>query len=118
MASITSTGKATLAFQIPADASPDQIRLWVTEGKITVEQALAFTFEQRDRAEKRAAAAEAQKRGGSSISFKVSKVGAVSVYGLQRWPVTLYRGQWERLLAKRDELVKFIADNAGALSDK
>ena len=33
-----------------------------------------------------------------SLSFKVSEKGALSVYGLGRFPVTLYRGQWERLI--------------------
>lgn len=114
MASITSTGKAQLPFAIPADADLGQLMGWVADGKITLEQAQAASKQREERIR-----AEATKRGsGASISFKVSKVGAVSVYGLQRWPVTLYRGQWERLLAKRDELVKFIADNAGALSDK
>lgn len=35
-----------------------------------------------------------------TISFKVSEKGAVSVYGMGRFPVTLYRGQWERLLSE------------------
>ena len=45
------------------------------------------------------------------ISFKVSEKGAVSVYGLGRFPVTLYREQWEKLLAAADQIKAFIAQN-------
>lgn len=47
----------------------------------------------------------------AGITFKVSEKGAVSVYGLGRFPVTLYKEQWERLLASSDQLKAFIADN-------
>lgn len=53
-----------------------------------------------------------------TISFKVSEKGAVSVYGLGRWPVTLYREQWERLLAKGEDIKAFILANASKLSVK
>jgi hypothetical protein len=46
-----------------------------------------------------------------AISIKVSEKGAVSVYGLGRFPVTLYKEQWDRLLQSGDEIRKFIADN-------
>jgi hypothetical protein len=52
------------------------------------------------------------------ITFKVSEKGAVSVYGLQRMPVTLYSGQWERLLEQADAIREFIKANEGALSTK
>jgi hypothetical protein len=39
-----------------------------------------------------------RKQVGKPLSFKVSEKGAVSVYGLQRFPITLYSNQWERLL--------------------
>lgn len=52
------------------------------------------------------------------ISFKVSEKGAVSVYGMGRFPVTLYKEQWTRLLAKADDLQKFIADNDSRLKVK
>lgn len=54
----------------------------------------------------------------SPIRFKVSEKGAVSVYGLGRFPQTLYVGQWERLLAQVDELKAFIEANRSALSVK
>jgi hypothetical protein len=49
---------------------------------------------------------------------KVSGKGAVSIYGLQRMPVTLYSQQWDRLLAFADELKAFIAENKSKLSVK
>jgi len=52
------------------------------------------------------------------ISFKVSQKGAVSVYGLGRFPVTLYKGQWDRLLAKTEDLKVFIKDNESDLTVK
>ena len=52
------------------------------------------------------------------ISYKVSDKGAVSVYGLGRFPVTLYKEQWEKLLDRGDELRKFIADNDSSLKKK
>jgi hypothetical protein len=59
----------------------------------------------------------APKSNGGSLSCKVSEKGAVSVYGLQRMPVTLYAEQWERLLAFAEEVKSFIA-NHPALSRK
>lgn len=52
------------------------------------------------------------------MSMKVSTKGALSVYGLGRFPVTLYRGQWERLLGAKDEIISFIEANAATLSVK
>jgi len=55
---------------------------------------------------------------GGRLSCKVSQKGAVSVYGLQRMPVTLYVEQWERLLEFGDALKAFIAAQNGSLSRK
>jgi len=49
------------------------------------------------------------------VSFRVSQKGAVSVYGLGRFPVTLYQEQWEKLLAQTDELKAFIEANRDRL---
>lgn len=57
-----------------------------------------------------------QKRGG--LYCKVSEKGAVSVYGLQRMPVTLYVEQWTRLLDFADELRSFMKDNDSQLKRK
>jgi hypothetical protein len=55
---------------------------------------------------------------GGSISFKVSEKGAVSVYGLGRFPVTLYLEQWETLLSHVAELREFIEANKSRLKTK
>jgi hypothetical protein len=51
-------------------------------------------------------------------SFKVSTKGAVSVYGLGRWPVTLYSGQWESLMRVIPALAEFISANRSQLAVK
>jgi hypothetical protein len=57
-------------------------------------------------------------RADRGMTLKVSQKGAVSVYGLGRWPVTLYAGQWETLLAAADDIQAFIDGNRGSLSTK
>jgi len=52
------------------------------------------------------------------ISFKVSEKGGVSVYGLGRFPVTLYKEQWEKLLAAAPEIKTFIEQNDSLLKKK
>jgi hypothetical protein len=52
------------------------------------------------------------------ISVRVSEKGAVSVYGLGRFPVTLYKEQWEKLLAASDYIKSFIKDNDHLLKKK
>ena len=69
-----------------------------------------------DEASKLLAELDTAKRG--SLYCKVSEKGAVSVYGLQRMPVTLYMEQWERLLEFGDQIQQFIKDNAGSLKKK
>ncbi|MBI2113806.1 MAG: hypothetical protein HYT85_01790 [candidate division NC10 bacterium] len=51
-------------------------------------------------------------------SIKVSEKGAVSVYGLGRFPVTLYKEQWLKLLAMAEDIKKFIAENESRLKVK
>lgn len=51
----------------------------------------------------------------SRISLKVTDKGGLSAYGLGRFPVTLYRSQWERLLAEADTIRAFIAANSDRL---
>lgn len=52
------------------------------------------------------------------ITFKVAEKGGLSVYGLGRWPVTLYKEQWARLLDKADAIRAFIAANDRRLKSK
>lgn len=57
-------------------------------------------------------------KAAPALSLKVSAKGAVSIYGLQRFPVTLYKGQWEKVLNMADEIKSFINANAASLEDK
>lgn len=52
------------------------------------------------------------------LEFRVSEKGGVSVYGLGRFPVTLYYEQWKRLLDSAGELAEFIEQNKGRLKMK
>ena len=56
--------------------------------------------------------------GPRSLSLKVSEKGAVSLYGMGRFPVTLYGSQWERLLDASETIRAFLVANASLLSVK
>jgi hypothetical protein len=59
------------------------------------------------------------KRGATtSIRMKVSEKGAVSIYGMGRFPVTLYKEQWLKLLDMSSEIRNFIAENDAHLKTK
>lgn len=61
----------------------------------------------------------ALKRGAASgISMKVSEKGGLSVYGMGRFPITLYKEQWLKLLNMSDDIRAFIDANAKALKSK
>lgn len=53
-----------------------------------------------------------------SVSLKVSDKGGLSVYGLGRFPVTLYKEQWSKLLDMADEIRAFIKENDAKLKTK
>ncbi len=55
---------------------------------------------------------------GRAVSLKVSEKGGVSVYGLGRFPVTLYKEQWAKLLAMADEIREFIKQHESDLKAK
>jgi hypothetical protein len=55
---------------------------------------------------------------GRSVSLKVSEKGGVSVYGLGRFPVTLYKEQWAKLLAMSDEIKAFMKEHDKDLKTK
>jgi hypothetical protein len=59
-----------------------------------------------------------QKATGRSVSLKVSEKGGVSVYGLGRFPVTLYKEQWTKLLDMAEEIREFIRVNEPSLKAK
>jgi hypothetical protein len=54
----------------------------------------------------------------SQLRCQVAKSGGISVYGLGRFPVTLYVEQWERVLGFADEIRRFAADHAAELKKK
>jgi len=59
-----------------------------------------------------------KQRGEKGLSLKVGQKGGVSVYGLGRFPVTLYKEQWVRLLDMADEIRGFIRENEARLKSK
>lgn len=67
-----------------------------------------MTTEDKDR---RIADLEAQLAEKSKLSIKLSAKGAISVYGLQRFPVSLYAEQWQRVIEFAPKIQEFIAKN-------
>ena len=62
---------------------------------------------------------ESLKKGAArGVSLKVSEKGGVSVYGLGRFPVTLYKEQWTKLLDMADDIRSFIRENESRLKTK
>ena len=57
-------------------------------------------------------------QGASRVSLKVSEKGGVSLYGLGRFPVTLYKEQWAKLLDTADEIRAFIKEHDAELKAK
>jgi len=66
----------------------------------------------------RAENAALKARSSKGLSMKVSEKGAVSVYGLGRFPVTLYKEQWTKLLDMAEDIRTFIMDNDAQLKTK
>ncbi len=59
-----------------------------------------------------------KKGAATGITMKVSEKGAVSIYGMGRFPVTLYKEQWLKLMDMSDDIRKFIAANDAQLKTK
>jgi hypothetical protein len=59
-----------------------------------------------------------KKGAAAGISMKVSEKGALSVYGMGRFPVTLYKEQWLKLLDMSADIRAFIAANESSLKTK
>lgn len=57
-------------------------------------------------------------RGSKGVSMKVSEKGGVSIYGLGRFPVTLYKEQWTKLLDMAEDIRAFIKENESKLKAK
>ena len=106
---ITSNGSATLTPNAPVAveyATQESILTALAAGKIDASKAGALLSKLNP------------PKPANRLYAKVSEKGAISVYGLQRMPVTLYVGQWERLLAFADELKTFAEKNNPVLSRK
>lgn len=58
------------------------------------------------------------KKSGGTLTMKVSEKGALSVYGMGRFPVTLYKEQWNKLLSIAEEIKAFIKENDSYLKSK
>lgn len=59
-----------------------------------------------------------KKTKSRGVSMKVSEKGALSIYGLGRFPVTLYKEQWTKLLDMADDIRAFLQENDAALKTK
>jgi hypothetical protein len=59
-----------------------------------------------------------KKGAAAGVTMKVSEKGALSIYGMGRFPVTLYKEQWLKLLAMSDDIRAFILANEGQLKKK
>jgi hypothetical protein len=79
----------------------------------TPEQRLA-----RLEAENKALREQVEQRRPGQLRLKVSEKGGLSVYGLGRFPVTLYKEQWIRLLDQADEIKSFLKENDQLLKAK
>jgi hypothetical protein len=63
-------------------------------------------------------AENAQLKSRDGLTLKVSEKGGVSLYGMGRFPVTLYKEQWLRILASAPEIEAFIRENDSKLKTK
>jgi len=82
----------------------EEVLAKLAAGELTVEEASTLL-------------AELEPRRGS-LSCRVSEKGGISVYGLQRMPVTLYVEQWEKLLGFADEIGQFMKEHDAELKRK
>jgi hypothetical protein len=62
--------------------------------------------------------AQLKTKAKAGIHLKVSEKGAVSLYGMGRFPITLYKEQWLRILASAAEIETFIRENESKLKTK
>ena len=69
-------------------------------------------------AENKALKEQIEERKPGQLRLKISEKGGLSVYGLGRFPVTLYKEQWARLLEQGDEIKKFLKDHDQDLKAK
>jgi hypothetical protein len=78
----------------------------------------AKTYSQEEVAALEAEVARLKAKRKVAVTVKLSSKGAISVYGLGRFPVTLYKSQMETLLGMNEQIRKFISENAEGLKTK
>jgi hypothetical protein len=66
----------------------------------------------------RAEIAALKAKPARSISFKIGDKGGLSVYGLGRFPVTLYKEQWERLLDHKETILEYMEENVSRMKTR
>jgi hypothetical protein len=66
----------------------------------------------------RAENSQLKNKGVRGLSLKVSEKGGVSLYGVGRFPVTLYKEQWAKILGMKDEIEAFLQANSHLLKTK
>jgi hypothetical protein len=110
---IICTGNPALPFFFSAILSRSYRPLCVISNHMASDEDLRAEIE-RLRAENEAL----KKPARGQMALKVSEKGGLSVYGLGRFPVTLYKEQWEKLLGMADEIRTFIRENDHALKKK
>ena len=97
------------------EMTPQEALAHLASGAVPVEAYLEWDADRVKRIEAKAKASAAAPR---ELTFKVSEKGGVSVYGLGRFPVTLYKEQWTKLLAMTDEIRAFIEEHDAELKAK
>lgn len=113
-ATYTSDGFTFTAKDLKPTAKEIPAKVKTTAPKVTTHDAALLAEIEAMRKEN----ALLKKQSTARIYFKVSPKGGVSVYGLGRFPVTLYSTQWEQVFNAVPALKTFIADHANELSTK
>lgn len=112
----TATAKSTVNPIMSIDYDrPQEALASLIGGKCTAEE---YAQWQEGREAMLRAQAARQSRAAGRLTTRVSEKGGVSVYGLGRWPVTLYREQWARLFEAREAIEAFVAANLPLLRSK
>ena len=112
-----SPSKNTAALAVLAPVTPEPSPVTTTPGGASEADTLRAAIEAL-RAENELLKLKATAQSHQGLSIRVSQSGAVSIYGLGRFPVTLYKEQWLRLLDIAPELKAFITANESKLTTK
>ena len=113
---VTPTGKPNGVDVMAATFAQKQAEIGAIKAKATEAETLMAAENAQLRAE--IEALKKSKASAGVLSVKVSEKGAVSVYGLGKFPVTLYQEQMNRLLDHADSIREFMKANASSLSVK